>query len=218
MWCGGRHALEVRATDGVGNVESPPARFEWRIGTVFALDDSGATREDTPLAVDVRDNDRGVAVGTAVLDLPLARSERGGSVQRGPGRSLLYTPPADFNGVDSFQYTLSAGDESSTGVVTVQVEAVNDAPSFAAGGAVTVLEDSGPYGGAWASGVVAGPADESAQSVRFVVDEISDPGLFGAAPSLSGAGALSFAPARTRAARRRPGSGWWMRTARHRPR
>ena len=192
----GRHALEVRATDGVGNVESPPARFEWRVGTVFALDDSRGTREDTPVAVDVRDNDRGVAVGIAVLDLPLARSEQGGSVEPGAGGSLLYTPPADFNGVDSFRYTLSAGDESSTGVVTMQVEAVNDAPSFAAGGAVSVDEDSGAYGGAWASGVVAGPADESAQSVRFVVDEISVPALFGAPPSLSGAGGLAFTPAR----------------------
>ena len=92
--------------------------------------------------------------------------------------------------------TLSAGDESSTGVVTVQVEAVNDAPSFAAGGAISVGEDSGAYAGRWASDVVAGPADERGQSVRFVVDEISNPALFGAAPSLSGAGGLSFAPAR----------------------
>ncbi len=42
-----------------------------------------------------------------------------------PGRSITYTPNPGFNGIDTFQYTLSDGTDTSTATVTV---VVNDSP------------------------------------------------------------------------------------------
>ncbi|MBO9475520.1 tandem-95 repeat protein [Shimia sp. R10_1] len=64
------------------------------------------------------------------------------------GEGYLYTPDADFNGVDAFSYTIDDGNGGqATGVVTVTVLPVNDAPTanddagFATGfGADLVLE------------------------------------------------------------------------------
>jgi alpha-tubulin suppressor-like RCC1 family protein len=56
----------------------------------------------------------------------------------GTGTAISYTPAANFNGTDTFGYTLNGG---STATVTVTVTAVDDAP-VAVGDAVTVAEDS----------------------------------------------------------------------------
>ncbi|NOS82965.1 MAG: tandem-95 repeat protein [Nitrospira sp.] len=60
------------------------------------------------------------------------------------GQSILYTPLQSLNqgevGVDTFRYTLAGG---STGVVTVTVTGVNDAPS-AVNDSATVVADSAP--------------------------------------------------------------------------
>ena len=44
---------------------------------------------------------------------------------------VTYTPDTDFNGTDAFDYTVADGDgETATGTVTIQVSAVNDAPTI----------------------------------------------------------------------------------------
>ncbi len=56
---------------------------------------------------------------------------------------VFYTPNPDFNGIDSFAYTISDGNGSTdTATVTVTVTPVNDAPN-AVDDAATVAEDSG---------------------------------------------------------------------------
>ena len=77
---------------------------------------------------------------------------------------------------------------------TVNVAGVNDAPSFTSGSDVAVNEDSGAYSAAWATAVSAGPSNESAQSVQFVVTN-SNGALFAAAPAISPAGVLTFTTA-----------------------
>jgi hypothetical protein len=115
--------------------------------------------------------------------------------------SFVYTPNPDFNGSDSFTVevcdrgTPAGTSACRTQVVNVVVAALNDAPRFAPGADVTVAEDSGAYSAAWATRISAGPADESGQSVSFVVTANSNPGLFSAQPALSPAGVLSFTPA-----------------------
>ncbi|MDP9069114.1 MAG: cadherin-like domain-containing protein, partial [Actinomycetota bacterium] len=45
------------------------------------------------------------------------------------GTSCTYTPPANFSGSDSFDYTVSDGTETDTGTVSVTVNPVNDGPT-----------------------------------------------------------------------------------------
>ncbi|EID17756.1 hemagglutinin/hemolysin-like protein [Mycolicibacterium phlei RIVM601174] len=59
---------------------------------------------------------------------------------------FTYTPAENFNGTDSFTYTISDGATSSTGVVTITVTAVND-PVVAVDDTNTVDEDGGPITG-----------------------------------------------------------------------
>ena len=72
----------------------------------------------------------------------------------------------------------------------------NQAPSFVAGPAVTVLEDSGAqtFVG-WATGISPGPAEEAGQVVTFVVTGNTNAALFGTPPAVSSAGVLTFTPA-----------------------
>ena len=44
------------------------------------------------------------------------------------GSNIVYTPNADWNGEDSFVYTVTDGEAQDTGTITVTVNQVNDAP------------------------------------------------------------------------------------------
>ena len=57
------------------------------------------------------------------------------------GSSLSYTPNPDFNGTDSFTYTVTDGALTDTTTVSVTVSPVNDAP-VAVADTATVAEDS----------------------------------------------------------------------------
>ncbi|MGH8922642.1 MAG: tandem-95 repeat protein, partial [Actinomycetes bacterium] len=59
--------------------------------------------------------------------------------------SVTYTPNLNFNGTDSFTYTVTSGGVTETAVVTVTVNAVNDAP-VATGDSFTTPEDT-PFSG-----------------------------------------------------------------------
>ena len=78
---------------------------------------------------------------------------------------------------------------------TTTAPVVNQAPSFAAGAAQSVLEDAGPQSVAgWASAIAPGPATESAQLVSFTVANDAA-ALFSSQPALSPSGALTYTPA-----------------------
>ena len=69
-----------------------------------------------------------------------------GTVTIGTDGSYTYTPAADYNGPDSFSYTVKDGQGgSSTYTVEVSVGAVNDAP-VAANAAITTAEDTAKSG------------------------------------------------------------------------
>ena len=63
-----------------------------------------------------------------------------GAVVVNADNSVTYTPNADFNGTDSYTYTVTSGGVTETATVNVTVTPVNDDPA-AADDAATTLED-----------------------------------------------------------------------------
>ncbi len=96
-----------------------------------AGDDNDTTDEDTAVAVDVLANDTDSdsafnAASTAIVTPPANGST---SVNTATG-VITYTPDDDFNGIDSFTYTVEDvhGTISNTATVSITITAVNDAP------------------------------------------------------------------------------------------
>ncbi|HPS70411.1 MAG TPA: tandem-95 repeat protein, partial [Candidatus Cryosericum sp.] len=117
--------------------------------------------------------------------------------------TLTYTPAADANGSATVTvYLQDSGGTANGGVdtsvsqtFTITVTAVNDVPSFTKGADQTVLEDCGSQTvSTWATTISAGPADESGQTVNFIVTNNNNL-LFSTQPSISPAGTLTYTPA-----------------------
>jgi uncharacterized repeat protein (TIGR01451 family) len=91
-----------------------------------AMDDTSVTPEDTAKTLDVIANDTDVE--SVELSVSAVTQGVGGTVTFS-GRNVTYTPSANFNGGDSFEYTVSDGNGGfNTGFVGVTVTPVNDAP------------------------------------------------------------------------------------------
>lgn len=128
-----------------------------------------------------------------------------------PSGTLSFTLAKDANGatlveiraVDSGSGDAPNNNLSPIHTLTISVSAVNDAPSFALGSAISVAEDSGSYDAAFVTDIVPAegmnntPAtgrDEIGQTVSFVVTN-SNNNLFAVQPSITPAGRLRFVPA-----------------------
>jgi hypothetical protein len=160
--------------------------------------DALAATEDTPLTVaapGVLGNDQSIGTPTAAVETGPAH---GTLALRAEG-GFTYTPAADFNGTDTFTYRVSNGTERSAPVtVTLTVGAVNDAPSFTKGPDQRVVRKAGPQTvPGWATGISAGPANETGQVLTFLVTT-DNPGLFAVAPAIDPAtGTLTYTPTDT---------------------
>ncbi|MDP9069499.1 MAG: Ig-like domain-containing protein, partial [Actinomycetota bacterium] len=83
-----------------------------------ATDDSGSTNEDTTLTIGVTANDTDPNRGDKLTASGSGATAQGGTFSCS-GTSCTYTPPANFSGSDSFDYTVSDGNGGSdTGTVT----------------------------------------------------------------------------------------------------
>ncbi|WP_339717854.1 tandem-95 repeat protein, partial [uncultured Maritimibacter sp.] len=92
-----------------------------------AQDVTATTNEDTVVAITPVFADPDVD-GDAVSVSAFTQGTNGSVAENGEGE-LLYTPDADFNGTDSFTYTVTDGTGLTyTRTVTVKVDPVNDAP------------------------------------------------------------------------------------------
>ncbi|WP_457094893.1 cadherin-like domain-containing protein, partial [Microvirga sp. P5_D2] len=95
-----------------------------------AANDTRHTNEDTPLTVAVADllaNDTDLD-GNALTMTGVSQGAKG-TVKLTDGK-ITYTPDPNFNGTDSFTYTVSDGQGGqTTATVTVMVAAVNDEPT-----------------------------------------------------------------------------------------
>lgn len=85
------------------------------------------TDEDTPLVVGPTSNDTDANGDTLTITTFDNPSAQGGSVVSNGNNTVTYTPAPNFNGADSFSYTISDG-RGGTGSATVSitVNAVND--------------------------------------------------------------------------------------------
>ncbi|MHB8107850.1 MAG: tandem-95 repeat protein, partial [Candidatus Cryosericum sp.] len=117
-----------------------------------------------------------------------------------PDGTLAYTPDLDANGTAMITVTLQDDggttngglDTSAPQTFTITVAPVNDAPSFTKGADQMVIEDCGPQAvSGWATAISAGPPDEAAQAIDFLVSNDKN-ALFGTQPAVSPAGTLTY--------------------------
>ncbi|MEO2163620.1 MAG: choice-of-anchor A family protein, partial [bacterium] len=115
------------------------------------------------------------------------------AVDLGSG-SLTFASAADANGIANLTVQLVTDQgQSAVTSVSVTLSAVNDEPTFTAGAAISVNEDSGAgLLAGWATAMSAGPSDEAGQAMSFSV-ATDNPGLFSVPPTVDAAsGDISF--------------------------
>ena len=108
----------------------------------LARDDAATTDEDTPVTIAILANDADVDGDALTITAATAQN---GAVTINPDGTLTYTPAGDFNGTDTISYIVSDGNGgTATAIVTVTVNAVNDAPVVVAPLAARSGADSTP--------------------------------------------------------------------------
>jgi VCBS repeat-containing protein len=142
----GTDTFTYRANDGTGLSNLATVTIVVNAGNdaPIAVNDSYGATEDSPLAVaaaaGVLRNDSD-AEGSP-LQAILVEGPAQGTLTLNANGSFVYTPPADFNGTDSFTYRTSDGSLlSNEAIAVITVGPVNDAP-VAYGQSVTALKDS----------------------------------------------------------------------------
>jgi Ca2+-binding RTX toxin-like protein len=134
----GTDSFTYRVFDTTGNV-SNTATVNLIINPVndapIANNDTATTNEDTAVTISVLAND--TDVDNNPRNLTSFNQGTNGTVTRNDNGTplnltddtLTYTPNANYNGTDSFTYTISDGNGgNSTATVNITVNAVNDAP------------------------------------------------------------------------------------------
>ncbi|WJH41457.1 Ig-like domain-containing protein [Aliirhizobium terrae] len=169
------YALATTAANGTVTVNAdgsysytPNANFNGTDSFTYTVSDGAASNtytvtinvgavNDAPIADDLAvtiDEDTPIVNGTLPeatdaegddITYALGNSPLNGSVTVNPDGTYSYTPNANFNGTDTFTYTVSDGAASNTYTVTITVDPVNDAP-VAPNASISVTEDV-PFNG-----------------------------------------------------------------------
>ena len=102
-----------------------------KILTAVVLDDAATTNEDTAVNILVQANDtfEGTPAITAITNGAhgTVAVNNNGSAGNTADDFVVYTPTADFNGTDTFTYTVTSGGVTETATVSVTINAVQDA-------------------------------------------------------------------------------------------
>jgi len=95
-----------------------------------AVDDSVTTDEDTPVRGNVLTNDTDPDGKETIQSASVVTGPANGTLEfDGATGEFTYTPNPDYNGTDSFTYTVTDGTlTSDVATVTITITAVNDAP------------------------------------------------------------------------------------------
>ncbi|MBD0779767.1 gliding motility-associated C-terminal domain-containing protein [Maribacter sp. ANRC-HE7] len=137
----GTETFEYTVCDAMDNCDTATVTIV--VGTVpmlDAVDDVVSTDTNTPLVIDILDNDLGIPEdGTLTVVEPgngTVVINDGGTPDDPRDDTITYTPNTDFNGTDTFEYTVcDAMDNCDTATVTIVVgtvpmlDAVDDAVS-----------------------------------------------------------------------------------------
>ena len=118
-------------TISVGDVNRPPE----------ASDISLTTKEDNAISIDLDGNSNDPDEEDELSISNLTEVSNGQLVDNGDG-TVTYTPDENWNGENSFSYTVTDGELKATAEVTVTVNAVNDSPVASADSAKTDEFDS----------------------------------------------------------------------------
>ncbi|MBN1873294.1 MAG: tandem-95 repeat protein [Anaerolineae bacterium] len=160
--------------------------------------DTVEINEDQSIAIFPLNNDHddGLDAGGSLFLTAVGLPQHGAVTYISTSATLFYTPSTNFNGIDTFTYTVSDGQLMAHSAVNITVLAVNDAPSFTPGiDPVVVAEDVGVQTLSWASAISPGPADETEQGLDFTLVNDS-PTFFTVQPDLQEtSGELTFTPA-----------------------
>ena len=186
----GSDALTFRANDGT--LDSNVATITFVVGAdnvaPVAFSQKVATDEDKTLSITLNAADtNGDTVTYDVVQAPAH------GTLTGTAPDLTYTPDSDFNGADNFTFSANDGTvDGNAATVSINVDAVNDAPSFLVGAAQTVAEASGAQSVAnFATGIKAGPPNEAGQGLTFNVSNDNN-ALFSVQPAIASDGTLTY--------------------------
>ncbi len=138
----GADSFTYTVSDGNGGFDTATVNVTVnRLNTnPVAQDDAVSTNEDTAVVVPVLVNDSDPD-GDALAVSDVTQGANGGVAINADG-TVTYTPNANFNGADSFDYTIADGNGGfATATATVTITGVNDAPVVDSQ-TVTVTEDS----------------------------------------------------------------------------
>ncbi|RJP33741.1 MAG: hypothetical protein C4527_03985, partial [Candidatus Omnitrophota bacterium] len=191
--------VKVRQDGLVGSLPGPSAPPPNNPPTISGVSDQ-TVWEDNPVHFSFTVNDQESSPGNLAIqvishDTSLLNPGRLEMSGAGSERTITWYPETDKNGGCLITLSVSDGQNSTSTKVYITILAVNDAPSFIGGADQTVSENAGAQVvGGWATGISAGPPDETGQSVAFLVTNDNN-GLFSGQPSLSPDGTLTYTPA-----------------------
>jgi len=122
----GLDLFTASVTDDDGNVETQVILLTVN-AVVDIVDDADSSNEDTAVITSVLANDSFENAGRTITAVTQGANGTVAIVDAVAG-TLSYTPNANFNGIDTYTYTVSSGGVTETATVTVTINAVNDAP------------------------------------------------------------------------------------------
>ena len=120
---------------------------------VSAINDAIELSEDTSKTFSPASNDSLAVSGSFTIS---TSSPSNGTVTTGTDGTLTYTPQDNFNGTDSFNYTITQGSKSGTASVSIVVNPVNDSPVINAASSFSINENTTAVGSISVSDVDSG--------------------------------------------------------------
>lgn len=120
-------------SDEFGNAVDAIADWFFTTSNIAPLaeNDNAVTQEDSAVIIDVAANDSDSDGQLDLGSIQLSQPSNGTVFVKGSGL-VEYKPTQDFNGIDSFTYTIAdnSGVRSNEATVSVEITSVNDAPKF----------------------------------------------------------------------------------------